>query len=242
MPQEFAGIDEKLKRTDENIRNLETEISRFFQDGKYPIVPEHDRELLLEAIHYHKNRVIPLRFSVLAGEIVHHLRSCLDHLIWIFSDLNLVKNSKRIEFPIFEHPLDKDSISLYEGKVKGITNPAALKLIESLQPYNCSDPLDDALFIIHSFDIIDKHRELVLCLPTGAREFPPENRGFVADYQRQHPEFSPEDFAIKLKSYGKLVPQISFKDFGRRTIQPVIPALTQLHDYVGDVVRKFAAI
>ncbi|MGB9198811.1 MAG: hypothetical protein WCB53_17955 [Terriglobales bacterium] len=239
---EFAGIDEKLVGANENIRNLEIEISRFFQEGKYPILPEHDKEELLKAIEYHKNRVIPLRFSVLTGEAVHHLRSCLDHIAWTFSTIQYrEENFRKIEFPVFEkRPVDKNSLARYEGKVKGIANPDVLNLIERLQPYNAADPINTVLFVIHNFDAIDKHRELVLSVPTGAREFGPDVQDFVAGYQRAHPEFTPVDLAIKLKPYGKLVPQISFKNFGRREIQPVIEGLMELFNETVMIVKGFA--
>jgi hypothetical protein len=42
--------------------------------------------------------VVPPRFSVLAGEIVHHLRSCFDHVTWNFS-VGATPEHKRIDFP-----------------------------------------------------------------------------------------------------------------------------------------------
>jgi hypothetical protein len=128
----FAGIEEKLKRANENIRNLDAEIAGFFQECRYPVVPENNNELLLDAIKYHQQLVIPPRFSVLVGEIIHHLRSCLDHVVWIFScEEYRVSKFRKIEFSIFEkRPVDKMSRSLYEGKIKGITNPQVLSLIE----------------------------------------------------------------------------------------------------------------
>src|SRR5258708_27984155 len=114
----FEGVLERLKRTNENILNLQTEISVFFQEGKYPVIPEDDKKLLLEAIEYHKSRVIPSRFSVLAGEIVHHLRSCLDHVVWEFSTEAYRRDHfLRNEFPVFVAPaVHRDSISLYQRK------------------------------------------------------------------------------------------------------------------------------
>jgi hypothetical protein len=40
MAADFAGIEEKLKRTDENILNLQAEVSLFFQKCKYPVMPK----------------------------------------------------------------------------------------------------------------------------------------------------------------------------------------------------------
>ena len=161
MDRDFSGIREKLKRTDQNIRNLDVEVARFLETGKYPaLLPYEDKELLSKGAAYHEKRVIPLRFSVLAGEIIHHLRSCLDHIVWQFSaQWYRTLKPKQIEFPILEvRPVNKEAIAAYERKVKGVSDPGALILIEALQPYNRINPIYSSLLIIHKMDIVDKHR------------------------------------------------------------------------------------
>lgn len=242
MPPNFAGIFEKLKRTNEHIHNLQAEINAFFQAGKYPIIPEDDKDALLEAIAYHKQRVIPLRFSVLAGEIIHHLRSCLDHVAWQFSSETYRRDHERkIEFPVFEvRPSDKDSTKRYKGKIKGITDARILSLIEALQPYNAPDPSDCPLLILHKMDVIYKHRELALCIGTGARVIPAAlAAGLDTDAIARLSSDQRALLALDLKPYGKLVADISFKEFGRRTIQPVVPALIQLNNYFVQLMKQF---
>src|SRR6266481_2405373 len=125
MTNGFEGIDEKLKRADENIQNLKVEVSWFFKKCKYPKIPKLDDEKLAEALNYHHALKIPPRFSVLAGEIVHHLRSCLDHVVWELSD-DAYRNSPNfrfIEFPLLEkRPSLKDKFTRYERKIKGVQN------------------------------------------------------------------------------------------------------------------------
>ena len=241
--QDFSGIEEKLKRAQQNIFDLDAGIALFFQEGDHPILPEHDRKLFLEAIEYHKNRVVPPPFSVLAGEIIHHLRSCFDHIVWHFSDTTHITNIRKIEFPVFdEEPLNHESRRLFEGKIKGITDPNVLALIKGLQPYKAFDPLDDPLWIIHDSDIVDKHRELVLSFPTGSVFFPVEMKPVIESYQRAHPELDAIQVARHFKSYGTLMPYISFGDFGRRELQPVIPGLVDLFNYTVDAVNGFEAL
>jgi hypothetical protein len=244
MPYDFAGVKEKLKRTNENIRNIESEVAAFFKESEYPVLPEDNTEMLLKAIQYHRDRKIPPRFSVLAGEIVHHLRSCLDHIVWqLSSSAYRKKHRLHIAFPVFtEKPVDKEKIASYERKIKGITDPDVVGLIEHFQPYNSPDPTNTYLYIVHNFDRIDKHRELVLCFPTGAREFPPDLQSFVARYQREHPELRSVEVAINLKAYGKLVPQIAFKEFGRREVQPVVQGLMELNNFIVTVIAQFAQL
>lgn len=214
--QDFSGIAEKLERANESIHNLDSEIAIFFQECDYPRIPENDGESLRKAIQYHRNLRIPPRFSVLAGEIIHHLRSCFDHVVWHFT-VQPVKNVRKIEFPIFdEPPANHDGRKLFEGKVAGITNLDALSLIKGLQPYNAADPLDDPLLIIHNFDVTDKHKELVICAGTASRFFPLQMKSVIQSYEREHPELDSAQVAHHFKNYGPLMPYISFRNFGRR--------------------------
>jgi hypothetical protein len=241
--QDFSGIDEKLKRAEESIYNLYSEMKKFLEEGDYPVFPENDRELHLKAIEYHKNRAIPPRFSVLAGEIIHQLRSCFDHVVWHFSMVP-VQNHWQIGFPVvFEkRPTDKRSCEKFEAKIQGIADPSAKALIQRLQPYNAADPTDDPLWLIHSFDIVDKHKELILCEGTSSVALPREMEGILKSYQREHPELSPVQVARHFKHDGPSQPCVSFTNFGRREVESVTEGLIRLFYYTNEVVEEFRNI
>jgi hypothetical protein len=243
MTNAFDGIVEKLKRTDECIHNLQTEITRFFQECEYPILPQLGDKTLLEAIHYHNALPIPLRFSVLAGEIVHHLRSSLDHVVWELSSeaYRLSSDHRFIEFPILEtRPTFENKFTRYKRKVQGVHRFGALKLIAALQPYRRIDPVEDLLLIMHKMDIAYKHRELVLFNTTGTVENLPNHVAFpLMRYLRGDLKAVSAEFKREFNKYGKVTPQISFMEFGRREIQSVVPGLIQLRDKVIPVIAAF---
>src|ERR1700686_745705 len=83
MSNLLDGCYAKLERAKENVRNLNAEIETFLgADPKpYQVVGEHKGNGLKYAFVVRGNPTMPLRFTVLAGEVVHHLRSILDHLI-----------------------------------------------------------------------------------------------------------------------------------------------------------------
>jgi hypothetical protein len=240
--RQFSGIAQKLVRAKENILNFEAEVSSFFEEGDYPILPEENSKFFFEAIEYHRSRKIPTRFGVLTGEVVHHLRSCFDHIVWQFST-GPTQNNIPVEFPVFsEKPVKKDTIARFEGKIQRITDANVRALIEDLQPYNAINPTHDPLWIIHDFDIIDKHRELVLCIGTGSIVFPPAMEGVVNLYEKEHPELDAVQIARHFKRYGTAKPSISFRNFSGRELRPVIPGLTQLFNYTVDAVKRFEVL
>jgi hypothetical protein len=62
------GVYLKLKRADENVLNLDSEIDRFFKACKYPVIPDRNDERVHDAFNYYRELKVPLRLSVLAGE------------------------------------------------------------------------------------------------------------------------------------------------------------------------------
>lgn len=247
----FAGIAEKLKRTDENIGNLNREIDSFFAASKYPVIPDPDAKEWQEAVNYHRNLAIPVRFAVLCGEVVHHLRSCLDHVAWYFSGVTYRRDHENaIGFPVLvDSPSTKDEFASYNRKIKGITNANVSHLIGQLQPYQRgNDAISDPLCIVHDMDRFDKHRELVIIISCANVTFPPgtilDTR--VIDALSKHSKGeapSPSELAVMrsaIKKNAKVAPQIAFAEVGKWKSQPVIPVLTQLSYAIRNTVDIFA--
>jgi hypothetical protein len=83
MSHPLDGCWAKIKRANENIDNLRTEIINFTGSNDYRVVRDVNKETRKYTFRaFGPDNAIPLRFSVLAGEIIHHLRSSLDHLTW----------------------------------------------------------------------------------------------------------------------------------------------------------------
>lgn len=97
----------------------------------------------------------PLRFADLAGEIAHHLRSTLDHLVWALASKRQ-EPSSRIQFPISES-IEKFELALRNGILEGVGRRAAKK-IRAMQPFNHPKPREAGLYVLHQLDIVDKHR------------------------------------------------------------------------------------
>jgi hypothetical protein len=236
------GINEKLKRANENIVNLDREIVRFLKPYKHGIRPNKTVQAKIATLRRLQAESISPRFSVLAGEIIHHFRSCLDHIVWHLSrSAYRERFPDRIEFPIFvEQPRDKDKIARYHRKIHGIGSIAALTMIEELQPYNGREPLDHPLSIIHNMDRFDKHRELVVVDHGVEWEFPPELLAYAMRYANPQSGPMPKSIAIEFDKHLKLTPSIAFRQFGKRENQPVVPSLKSLESFIRNkVVARF---
>jgi hypothetical protein len=243
----FAGIAEKLKRADQNIINLHSEIVAFFDESLYPVLPDPNDKGWQKAVDYHRNLKIPPRFGVLTGEIVHHLRSCLDHIVWHFSSAAARRDHENIlEFPIYRKPLTKKEQPRYDGKVQGITNLRVLALIKESQPYQRgAGATDHPLCIVHDMDRFDKHRELVIVTACANLTFPgfgPEHLREIVAYRYGKP-LSSDDVAEAqraIKHKANVRPQVAFYQFGEGDTKFVVPFLKQLTNAVSDVIGDFA--
>lgn len=251
----FYGIFVRLQRADENISNLKHEIARFFQECEHPIVPDHDNERWHDAVEYHKTLFIPRRFSVLAGEIIHHWRSCLDHIVWEFSSPQYrIDFERTIQFPILVDTPNSDELKRFKRQIGGIPDPSPIRdLIDKLQPYHLGKAAqNDPLAIIGGMDIFDKHRELVITRAIANLHLAPDTPMDVIEtfaaaaalYEQGKPLSAKERASIstalgKLHDQGKVSPQIAFADFGGKRSQPLIPSLTKLSNHMEGVVGAF---
>jgi hypothetical protein len=246
MMDALIRISGKLKRANENIRKLAGEINRMFQAPPYAGVEYEDSKALQEAIDEHEGKRRFHRFGVLSGEIIHHLRSSLDHVVWqLSSEMAHSSIPDRIEFPIFkERPVGEGPLSRYNRKIEGIpkSNIGALALIKSVQPYNGAHPLDDPLWIIHDMDRIDKHREIIVVAYVFPYVIDEDAVRFVTNQVNTgitHEVAMARLSKRQMQMNPKLSPQVAFRQFGERECQPVIPSLLQLASYIRSVVYAF---
>jgi hypothetical protein len=96
-----------------------------------------------------------LRVGLIAGDVIHNLRSSLDLLAWQLVEVNGGTPNQSTMFPIGnsrEHFEGAGGI----GRVSG-ASPDALKVLAGLKPYQGGNR---ALWDLHCLDISDKHRIL----------------------------------------------------------------------------------
>lgn len=243
-PEQLSGVYAKLERVDESIKDLDSEIAAFLRipEGKL----SKDKQEAFGQFLQHARRDIPPRLGVLAGEIAHQLRSCLDHIVWALSSEDYRQSSETaIAFPVFtEKPRNKREETGYKRKIQGITDTAAVELVELLQPYHAENPIDEPLAIIHELDRVDKHHTLVLIesswdasLKIPLSMFNSAVISGIDVYDNPLPAVPPTN-----KMEVKFTHQVALSEFGRGKTQAVIPGLTKLTNATKEIVRRFAEL
>jgi hypothetical protein len=240
---DLSGVRAKLDRANDCIRNLDSEIKAFLKPPKS--VFGEDKEKASHKFLEHARREVPPRFGVLAGEIAHHLRSVLDHLVWLLSSEQYRRQHETlIAFPICTaKPRKPKELTRYDGKIQGITSSDARSLIEKLQPYNAADPFDDPLIILHNLDRVDKHQTLVLVQSSWNMSLSIPLKLFqwtiIGRPDIDQKIFTPTT-ADKLKMDFSL--QIAFAQLGRWKGEAVVPVLTHLLNTIQDDVKRFSEL
>ena len=154
----------KCERAKEHLDNLTAEIAAYYSRKPYAISRDvHPEDPTRQVFRLNVREEPPLRLGIILGDVVHNLRSALDHLAFqlalVHTPMMTPKEETRIEFPIY-----KDSTLFNTEGLRKIDklSPAAQNEIKSLQPYHRGKDAElHFLWLVHSADIIDKHRQIV---------------------------------------------------------------------------------
>jgi hypothetical protein len=135
----------------------------------YPVTVKRDSKTRERVYYATKVPDISSDFALGAGDILHNLRSALDHLACALVLANGGTITSRTEFPIFENApkSNKDKAKL-AGKIEGMRQEAKIYIF-NVQPYQQGNKAN-ALRRLHKLNIIDKHR-LVLTFAIAMVKF-----------------------------------------------------------------------
>ena len=172
----------KLRRAEEHFDSLKNEIRRWHETRPYRIVKKVNFDCTrYSAIVRMSNPPDLRRWSVIASDCFHNLRSSLDYLVYAVaiqeSSMNPPPDCGNLQFPITDDPAKFEST---RWRIKSLSSKMQT-VLESIQPYNRSHPsLPPLLTILRDFDNSDKHRLLHVMLtrsPQGkfgdVRNIPP---------------------------------------------------------------------
>jgi len=225
----------KVERAKKHLRDLAAEVlslqhtTILTPDPNTSIAP-HPITLL----HPNKFQRVPtLSFDVLsmAGDVVHNLRSALDHLAY---QLVLVGSpnatpTRRIEFPIAETETKYKTEKA--GKVQGM-RADAIEAIDRLKPYKGGN---DALWRIHELDNIDKHRTLF----TVAHDFLFTSHWFDGAYllKAENPHFAGVEPSVEQDVQVEIERAVGQAEVTQANA--LLPSLHELVNFVEGLILGF---
>jgi hypothetical protein len=255
MPAPTPAYRLKIERAKRHIRELAEEIQTFIARNPYSTFAEDDTGAGQRVWKVKINEGVPEGWSTIVGDAIHNARAALDLLmVAVVRHCDPNRQSYNHVHFIIRESKDEFESSLPKN-IKGASSEAR-RIIENLKPYKGGD---EAFWRLHQLDILDKHKAII---PVGSayrsvgiainfeRMFPNDPK--VAGFKTRPVFVKPADRLFPLKDGAELFKAplnqvLPFDDdlqfrfeiaFGEGQIvdgQPLIPALTQICEFVEGV-------
>ena len=163
MHPSLDGPYAKLDRAREHLDTLRRELDRAEAVNAYRAVEEFNSEERRHIWRLKVDSTVVERLSVVAGDVVHNLRSSLDHLVWQLILKAGRQPTKTAEFPIYlsKSPPPRECFDKAGRRKIHDVPDEAKDIIESVQPYHSAKPSESDLWLLNELDNIDKHRTLI---------------------------------------------------------------------------------
>jgi hypothetical protein len=273
----LKGCWTKIRRAEEHRDSLNEHILTTFEDTRNRATMRADLDgetgyhiLSLQTVP--DLSALQEKVSVCVGDIIHNLRSALDHLAWqlacAFTDGN-PSQSRRIQFPIEDDP---KTFKTRCGKLQdhgawlAEIDPAHRAVIEEFQPYRgWASPSQrwfacdgHELALLRDLSNIDKHRMLTTILvPTTLFEFhvrfpwtergPDHDLSFPIDHTFNVGAKVMRARLIEGGTIEKIEPNMDMVGHARPEISleergPVIPEMQRITIFVTEIIRRFEGV
>jgi hypothetical protein len=158
------GINEKTLRAKTHFQALQVAAKAYVESNPCTLRLQPDPESGSHFMIAERLTPPPMLLSVIVGDLVHNLRSALDHMMWNLVEVTATHPPNvRTQFPIFDHPdkfAEQVTVPRERGKASYALGVDDLTLadIEGLQPYNRPENTAHAFSILGALSNIDKHQ------------------------------------------------------------------------------------
>ena len=167
----LGGVFAKINRADAHLKLLDEEWRKYlgFEPRPYGFTIHMEPQSGNHTIYAEIVRSPPPTFSVIVGDILHNLRSALDHLAWELVKRAGGKPGRHTSFPICdtEDRWLKDVVLRRRSEdrrspLSGIEPDSAIwRFIQAVQPYEGA-AYADAMTALRVLSNADKHRQLLI--------------------------------------------------------------------------------
>jgi len=154
------SVRQKIAHAKKHSNLVKSEVQRYLDANQSEFVPNASSTPNQPTFTVKPKSPIPEIIGLIIGDCLQNLRTSLDYLVW---ELVLAAGNtpnKENMFPVaFKLKSFQDAVSA--GRLQGV-NPAAIALIESIQPYHDGQPEATSLAVLNELTNINKHRRLLL--------------------------------------------------------------------------------
>jgi hypothetical protein len=159
----LQGIRLKHDRAHDQLAYLDAGVRAFVESKPCTFRIEFDADRGELKIYVRELVAPPPIWGVLIGEVVHNLRSALDHLVWelVIHNTGAPPRATKSGFPIFNTEAGYDAKNHAPVLVQGVAADTAA-LIKSLNPFSTGEGAKSPLWLLQKLSNFDKHRTLHL--------------------------------------------------------------------------------
>jgi hypothetical protein len=237
---------------------LEAERERFFKIKPYTFATETNPQTGERIYRLTGIKDVPLEFSIILGDALHSLRSCLDHIAYhlAFVGSGRTKTSfPDARFPIYANA--PEYASKVGRAVQGMGQDA-IKAINAIQPYGGGN--GEIFWHLASLNNIDKHRLLITALsnfqghtalPSQREEIAIFHKGRISDFKNTFVAPNSKVFPLKAGDILLTITQAEVEDnmqflfnisFAEPKIvegNPVIETLHEMTNLIRHIIFDF---
>lgn len=160
MVDSFSGVRLKLARAQDQIEGLQSDTLAFVDTHPYTAGLHFDRDARELTFSVQVKELPPTMWGVRIGEIIHNLRSALDHIVWelVVLKTGAPPRTKQNQFPVFDTESGFNDRGV--GKFLVHVGTDAIDLIRSEQPFSTGEKALSPLWHLKELSDVDKHRTL----------------------------------------------------------------------------------
>jgi hypothetical protein len=154
--ERLSLIRVKIERAKKHFHDLQAARTQFMEGTPYRIDCEHNAQSGYNLYRVFDIQAPPAEIGLITGDVIHNLRSALDHLAYQLVLVNGSTPSKQTAFPIWDNASDYHAQRA--RRVTGMAQ-AAIDAIDVFEPYQLGKGA--GLWVLHYLDIADKHHALL---------------------------------------------------------------------------------
>jgi hypothetical protein len=156
--REVGDAYRKLERAQHHINDLSRRVDAFLAEKPFKLTVRHRRKASKMEFFVKTEKPIPPEFSLIIGDAVHNLRASLDLILYAFA-YERAPSPDKLQFPFPRGDTD----NALEGAISsGQVKFAGEKVADAVRALNPRPTGDRILSGIHTLDVRDKHRLLIL--------------------------------------------------------------------------------